>query len=210
MVPWLRTHASTAAGAGSIPGWGTGRFLYATQWDQDRWIKRKKPKDAFQWFYTLLSFSCEIRKGIILPFIFPMVASAGKEYICNEHLLADWLSLTEHITKDRGRPCTVSEEDHISAAPGKGLCLFLLKCKLLNKSHGFPQLLSGKESACNVRDTGDEMWVWFLGWRFPEKSMSTHSSIFAWKIPWTEEPGRLQSMGLQRVGHYWASEHVHK
>ena len=31
--------------------------------------------------------------------------------------------------------------------------------------------------------------------------MATHSSIFAWKIPWTEEPGRLQSMGLQRVGH---------
>ena len=34
-----------------------------------------------------------------------------------------------------------------------------------------------------------------------EKEMVTHSSILAWKIPWTEEPGRLQSMGLQRVGH---------
>ena len=34
-----------------------------------------------------------------------------------------------------------------------------------------------------------------------EKGMATHSSIFAWKIPWTEEPGRLQSMGSQRVGH---------
>ena len=34
-----------------------------------------------------------------------------------------------------------------------------------------------------------------------EKEMATHSSIFVWKIPWTEEPGRLQSMGLQRVGH---------
>ena len=33
----------------------------------------------------------------------------------------------------------------------------------------------------------------------PEKGMATHSSILAWKIPWTEEPGRLQSMGLQRV-----------
>ena len=33
------------------------------------------------------------------------------------------------------------------------------------------------------------------------KAMATHSSIFVWKIPWTEEPGRLQSMGLQRVGH---------
>ena len=34
-----------------------------------------------------------------------------------------------------------------------------------------------------------------------EKEMATHSSVLAWKIPWTEEPGRLQSMGLHRVGH---------
>ena len=47
-----------------------------------------------------------------------------------------------------------------------------------------------------------ETWVQSLGWKdFPEKEMATHSSILAWKIPWTEETGRLQSMGLQRVGH---------
>ena len=41
-----------------------------------------------------------------------------------------------------------------------------------------------------------------LGWEDPlEKEMATHSSTIAWKIPWTEEPGRLQSMGSQRVGH---------
>ena len=39
------------------------------------------------------------------------------------------------------------------------------------------------------------------GFSFLEKEMAPHSSILAWKIPWTEEPGRLQSMGLQRVGH---------
>ena len=45
-------------------------------------------------------------------------------------------------------------------------------------------------------------WVLFLGWEDPlEKEMATHSSILAWRIPWTEERGRLQSMGLQRVGH---------
>ena len=45
------------------------------------------------------------------------------------------------------------------------------------------------------------MQVQSLGWEDPlEKEMATHSSILAWKIPWTEEPGRLQSMGLQRVG----------
>jgi len=41
-----------------------------------------------------------------------------------------------------------------------------------------------------------------LGWENPlEEGMTTHSSILAWRIPWTEEPGRLQSMRLQRVGH---------
>ena len=47
-----------------------------------------------------------------------------------------------------------------------------------------------------------ETRVQALGWEDPlEKGMVTHSSILAWKIPWTEEPGRLQSMGSQRVGH---------
>ena len=41
-----------------------------------------------------------------------------------------------------------------------------------------------------------------LGWEDPlEKEMAIHSRTIAWKIPWTEEPGRLQPMGLQRVGH---------
>ena len=49
---------------------------------------------------------------------------------------------------------------------------------------------------------------WSLGQRDPlEKEMTAHSSILAWEIPWTEEPGGLQSMGLQRVGHDWAAEH---
>ena len=48
------------------------------------------------------------------------------------------------------------------------------------------------------------MWVRFLGWEDPlEKEMATHPSILAWKTPWREEPGRLQSIGLQRVGHHW-------
>ena len=43
-----------------------------------------------------------------------------------------------------------------------------------------------------------ETWVQFLGWEDPlEKEMATHSSILAWRIPWTEEPGGLQSMGSQ-------------
>ena len=50
--------------------------------------------------------------------------------------------------------------------------------------------------------TMQETWVQSLGQEFTlEKEMATHSSIFAWKIPWMEEPGRLQSIGSQRVGH---------
>ena len=45
-----------------------------------------------------------------------------------------------------------------------------------------------------------ETWVRSLGWEDPlEKEMATHSSILAWRIPWTEEPGRLQSGGSQRI-----------
>ena len=47
-----------------------------------------------------------------------------------------------------------------------------------------------------------EMWVQSLGGEDPlEREMAIHSSILAWEIPWTEKPGGLQSMGLQRVGH---------
>ena len=55
-----------------------------------------------------------------------------------------------------------------------------------------------------------ETWVQSLGQQDPlEEEMTTHFSILAWRIPWTEEPGRLRSIGLQRVGHVWAAEHAH-
>ena len=50
-----------------------------------------------------------------------------------------------------------------------------------------------------------DMLVWSLGGEDPlEEGTATHSSILAWRIPWTEEPGGLQSIGLQRVGHDWS------
>ena len=52
-----------------------------------------------------------------------------------------------------------------------------------------------------------ETWVRFLGWEDPlDKEMAIHSSIIAWKVPWIEEPGGLQSMGSQRVGHDLATK----
>ena len=64
---------------------------------------------------------------------------------------------------------------------------------LLSKSKDFPGGSDGKASAYNVGDPGV-----IPGLESPlEKEIATHSSTLAWKIPWTEEPGRLQSMGSQ-------------
>ena len=65
--------------------------------------------------------------------------------------------------------------------------------KSLPYSLGFPGGSENKESSCNEGDLGQEDPL--------EKEMATHSSMLAWRIPWTEEPGRVQSMGSQRVGH---------
>ena len=55
-----------------------------------------------------------------------------------------------------------------------------------------------------------ETWVWSLGWEDPlEKGMPTHSSVLAWKIPWTEDPGGLQSMGSQRLHRTEWLAHTH-
>ena len=54
-----------------------------------------------------------------------------------------------------------------------------------------------------------ETWVQSLGWEDPlGEGMATHSSILAWRIPWREEPGGLQSIGLQRVEHHWVTEYT--
>ena len=71
------------------------------------------------------------------------------------------------------------------------------------KELGFPGGSDSKESAHNVG--------WSLSQGDPlEKEVATYSGILAWRIPWTEEPGRLQSMGLQRVRHNWETNtHTH-
>ena len=72
----------------------------------------------------------------------------------------------------------------------------------------FPGGSDGKESVCYVADRS--LMIPGSSLEGPlEKGMATHSSILAWRIPWTEEPGRLQSMRSQRVGHDWATN-THK
>ena len=62
--------------------------------------------------------------------------------------------------------------------------------------------MGGSDSKNNKSPSMQETWVRFLGWEDPmAEGMATDTSILAWRIPWIEEPGRLQSMGLQRVGH---------
>ena len=66
----------------------------------------------------------------------------------------------------------------------------------------FPDGASGKELTCQCRSPKSRRFnPW---WETLEEEMATHSSILAWRIPWTEEPGGLQSMGSQRVGHDWS------
>ena len=72
---------------------------------------------------------------------------------------------------------------------------------------GFPGGSVVKNLPANAEDA--ETWVQSLGRENPlEEEMATHVSILAWRIPWTEEPGRLQSMGSQRVGHALVTMHA--
>ena len=70
-------------------------------------------------------------------------------------------------------------------------------CTNTKETYSLPDGSDGKEAACNAGN-----WVQSLGWEDPLKECTaTHSSILTWRIPWTEEPGGLQLMGLQRVGY---------
>ena len=86
-------------------------------------------------------------------------------------------------------------------------CVFLFQhvvfCPFLESPGG----ASGKDSACHYRRLKRPGFN-PLGWEDPlEEGMATHSSILSWKMPWTEEPGGLQSMGSHRVRHSWACTH---
>ena len=73
---------------------------------------------------------------------------------------------------------------------------------------GFPNDSVGKESACNAGDTGDAGLILGLRRSPGGEHDQSISSIFAWRILWTEEPGGLQSIGPQRVGHDWLTKYA--
>ena len=71
------------------------------------------------------------------------------------------------------------------------------------KEWGFPRGSAVKNPLASARNAGDMSLIPGF-WRSLEEGMVTHSSILAWRIPWTEEHGGLQSMASQRVGHHWS------
>ena len=84
--------------------------------------------------------------------------------------------------------------------------LSLLSLAYFSHSLFFTTFLSVVSQMVQNLSAVQETWVQSLGWKAPlEKEMATHSSILARRIPWTEEPGGLQSVGLQRVGHNWVA-----
>ena len=91
----------------------------------------------------------------------------------------------------------------LSFKPTFSLSCFTFIKRLFSSSSltDFPGGSDGKVSSYNEGDLGS---IPGSG-RSPGKEMATHSITLAWRIPWMEEPGRLQSMGLQRVGHDWAT-----
>ena len=81
------------------------------------------------------------------------------------------------------------------------MCIYIYICT-------FQVVLVVENLPANAGEVRDADSV--LGWEDSlEEDLATHSTILAWRISWTEKPGRLQSMGLQRVGHDWATEHVY-
>ena len=100
------------------------------------------------------------------------------------------LSATElkfpNLKLELSMPCPIFSQLSLSST-----CSPPIFCPRLNSSP-IPDGSNSKEFACNAGDPGS---IPGLG-RSPEKEMATHSSILAWRIPWTEEPGGLQTMGL--------------
>ena len=107
------------------------------------------------------------------------------------------------------QPCT----KRLKSCLKKRACFFFRSCLAIGSESPSVGLRQGSQSLRPVRSslvaqmvkhlpTMWETWVRSLGWEdLLEKEMATCSSTLAWKIPWTEEPGRLPSMGPQRVGH---------
>ena len=88
------------------------------------------------------------------------------------------------------------------------VCLETITTLCQEPIHHLQEFLPALAQVVENLPTEQKTWVRSLSWEGPlEKGMATHSSMLAWRIPWTEEPGGLQSMESQRVRHDWSPQH---
>ena len=121
----------------------------------------------------------------IFVHIFLSEFRVGHFYLQSVSYSLGWIVLT--LETDMILPCSRAQEKHCPQSLGR-----------------LPRGTRGKEPACQCRR--HETWVRSLGWEDSlEEGMATHSNILAWEIPWTEKPGRLQSIRSRRVGHNWTN-----
>ena len=133
-----------------------------------------------------------------------------KQWGTNEHLLSSFRPISMILSFPGSiKMCHWETFGHSSWAryPWSGssnIWFFSHHVKIINSVY----LIEASLVAQSVKNPPmmQETWVRSLGWENPlEKQMARHASILAWEIPWTEEPGGLQSMRSQRVGHDWAT-----
>ena len=129
------------------------------------------------------------------------LTTSGATYARRDILLHREVTTGVRLLSSRRRPqCWIliaetSQTKMNSGKPKTNVHFTLCKLQLKNCNKYFPGGSDGKESACNAGDLGS---IPGSG-RSLEKGMAIHSNILSWRIPWTEEPGRLQYMELQRV-----------
>ena len=119
--------------------------------------------------------------------------------LVSDAIVVPFLECPTHVTAwcvvMLASPCSIMHLGFIHIVESVRSLLFLLLSSIPLWSSLVAQLVKNLPAM-------PETWVRSLGWEDPlEEGMATHFSILAWRIPWTEEPGGLQSMGSQRVGH---------
>ena len=123
--------------------------------------------------------------------------SDGLSWLQVRHLGFDPCFIDEEAKICRGQVAHPWLHSSLEVKPGFSLCLYIVLSSLASQV----ALVVSKELACQCRRRkrhGFDPWVR----KIPlENEMTTHGSILAWRTPWTEEPGRLQSMGSHRVRH---------
>ena len=119
----------------------------------------------------------------------PLLPFEGREFLYHSSF---WLSLTSVLLTPRVRSCWQSCSAHCG-------------CCSISTFFGFP----GGSAVKNLPTMQELQETWTGSRRSPGGGHGTHSSVLAWRMPWTEEPGGLQSMGLQRVGYDWSGLILH-